>query len=110
MVPEKRERLGSAGIRAGIVLPHARREDLERLFGLLAHLRDPIEFEAIDEPPVDLVALLPLPAVPRDDSANGLACIVRRLRDPAVPSAQLAARDAPGLHVAPSRDWCEADG
>jgi PTS system nitrogen regulatory IIA component len=95
-----RESLGSTGIGYGIALPHARLDGLERPYGLLARLRDPLDFDAIDERPVDLVALLLLPVDPRDASVTALACIARQLRDPGVASALRAARDAPGLHAA----------
>jgi PTS system nitrogen regulatory IIA component len=94
-----RESLGSTGIGDGIALPHARLDGLERPFGLLARLRDPLAFEAIDGRPVDLVALLLLPVDPRDTSVTALACIARRLRDPAVAAALRAAHDAAGLHA-----------
>ena len=54
---------------------------LKAPFALLARLRHPIDFDAIDGEPVDIVVLLLLPAV--DDSAKGnaLACVARALRD-----------------------------
>ena len=94
----------------GIALPHARLDGLDRPFGLLARLRDPLDFEAIDGCPVDLVALLLLPADPRDVSVTALACIARRLRDPDVAVALRTARDVPGLHAALRRNGLGAGG
>ncbi|KQT79890.1 PTS sugar transporter subunit IIA [Methylobacterium sp. Leaf465] len=105
-----RESLGSTGIGDGIALPHARLDGLDRPFGLLARLRDPLDFEAIDGCPVDLVALLLLPADPRDVSVTALACIARRLRDPDVAVALRTARDVPGLHAALRRNGLGAGG
>ena len=58
----KREELGSTGIGRGVAIPHARLPDLQRPYGLLAKLRHPIEFEAIDGQAVDIVFVLLLRA------------------------------------------------
>src|SRR5690606_5541569 len=55
---QKREALGSTGIGAGIGLPHAPVEGVQKPFGLFARLARPIDFEAIDEEPVDLVCIV----------------------------------------------------
>ena len=57
----KREELGSTGVGNGVALPHARLKGLKAPFGLLARLRRGIDFEAIDDQPVDIVFLLLLP-------------------------------------------------
>jgi PTS system nitrogen regulatory IIA component len=77
----KREALGSTGTGAGIAIPHARLEGIARPFGILVRLAKPIDFEAIDGQPVDLVFLLLLPAEPQGDQLNALACAARMLRD-----------------------------
>jgi PTS system nitrogen regulatory IIA component len=77
----KREALGSTGTGAGIAIPHARLEGTARPFGILVRLAKPIDFEAIDGQPVDLVFLLLLPAEPQGDQLNALACAARMLRD-----------------------------
>ena len=48
---------------------------------LLARLKNPIEFDAIDGQPVDLVFLLLLPAASQLDQLNALAAVARRLRN-----------------------------
>src|ERR1700692_5060646 len=58
----KREELGSTAIGRGVAIPHARLPDLQRPYGLLAKLKHPIEFDAIDGQPVDIVFVLLLPA------------------------------------------------
>jgi len=77
----KREELGSTGVGNGVALPHARLTNLKTPFALLARIRHPIDFDAIDGQPVEIAVLLLLPAV--DDSAKGnaLACVARALRD-----------------------------
>ncbi|MDP4006671.1 PTS sugar transporter subunit IIA [Methylobacterium sp. NEAU K] len=93
----RREDLGSTGVGDGVALPHARMEAVGRPFGLLARLRDPLDFEAVDERPVDLVFLLLLPADAQGESLNALASVARRLRDPETAAAMRGARDAAAL-------------
>ena len=78
----KREELGSTGVGNGVALPHARLRGLNAPFGLFARLRQGIDFEAIDDQPVDIVFLLLLPDVSNDSQFNALACVARALRDP----------------------------
>jgi PTS system nitrogen regulatory IIA component len=76
-----RETLGSTGVGHGIAIPHARIADVIKPFGLLAQLRYAINFDAIDQLPVDIVFLLFLPAVPTGERVNALAVVARKLRD-----------------------------
>jgi PTS system nitrogen regulatory IIA component len=82
----KREQLGSTGMGQGIALPHARFAELKHPFGLIARLKRPIMFDAIDEQDVDIVFLLLLPASPQGEQLNALALVARRLRDPQIVS------------------------
>ncbi|GJE70519.1 PTS sugar transporter subunit IIA [Methylorubrum podarium] len=93
----RREGLGSTGIGAGVALPHARLDAVRRPYGLLARLREPLDFEAVDERPVDLVFLLLLPTESGGEPLNALARVARRLRDPENAAALRAARNAAGL-------------
>ncbi|MBX9932610.1 MAG: PTS sugar transporter subunit IIA [Methylobacterium sp.] len=97
---EKRETLGSTGIGGGIALPHARLDEVARPFALLARLRGPLDFDAIDEQPIDLVVLLLLPTNPAGNQLDALATIARRLRDPSVAEAMRKSRDAAGVYAA----------
>ncbi|PCM45205.1 PTS IIA-like nitrogen regulatory protein PtsN [Marinobacter sp. ANT_B65] len=56
-----RERLGSTGIGQGIAIPHCRLEGLEHVIGVLITLEEAVEFDAIDNQPVDLVFALVVP-------------------------------------------------
>jgi PTS system nitrogen regulatory IIA component len=78
----KREELGSTGVGNGVALPHARLRGLRKPFGLFARLSHAVEFEAIDDQPVDLIFLLLLPDASDDEQLNALACVARVLRDP----------------------------
>ena len=77
----KREELGSTGVGNGVALPHARLPSLKAPFALLARLRHPIDFDAIDGEPVDIVVLLLLPESGDGAKGNTLACVARALRD-----------------------------
>jgi len=77
----KREALGSTGTGAGIAIPHARLEAVSKPFGMLVRLAKAMDFDAIDGRPVDVVFLLLLPAEPRGEQLNALACVARQLRD-----------------------------
>ncbi|MCF4166023.1 PTS IIA-like nitrogen regulatory protein PtsN [Zavarzinia compransoris] len=77
----ERERLGTTGVGQGIAIPHGKLGEIDRLFGLFARLADPIEFESIDEQPVDLVFLLLAPQGAGADHLKALARVSRLLRD-----------------------------
>ena len=79
---KKREALGSTGVGNGVALPHARLAGLKAPFALLARLRNAIDFEAIDDEPVDIVVLLLLPETANGEQLNALACVARALRSP----------------------------
>jgi PTS system nitrogen regulatory IIA component len=94
----KREELGSTGVGQGVAIPHARLADIAKPFGILARLRNPIDFDAVDGRLVDLVFLLLLPQSQPSDQLNVLACVARKLRDPVAVSAMRAATDTAGLY------------
>jgi len=76
-----RERLGSTGFGGGVAIPHGKVEGLERVFGYFARLNTPIEFQAVDNLPVDLVFLLLSPPDAGVDHLKALASVSRALRD-----------------------------
>jgi PTS system nitrogen regulatory IIA component len=82
----RREDLGSTGIGGGVAIPHARLPDLQRPYGLLTRLKQPMEFDAIDGQAVDIVFLLLLPATAENGQLGALALVARALR----PSENLA--------------------
>src|SRR6185312_8619294 len=57
----RREKLGTTAVGYGVAIPHGKLPKLEKLFGLFARLERPIDFEAMDGQPVDLVFLLLAP-------------------------------------------------
>ncbi len=77
----ERERLGTTGVGNGIAIPHGKLPELKKLSGLFARLEKPIDFEAVDEQPVDLIFLLLAPEGAGADHLKALARISRLLRD-----------------------------
>ncbi|HER26490.1 MAG TPA: PTS IIA-like nitrogen-regulatory protein PtsN [Rhodospirillales bacterium] len=80
----ERERLGTTGVGNGIAIPHGKLASLDRLYGLFARLETPIDFQAIDEQPVDLIFLLLAPESAGADHLKALARVSRLLRDKVV--------------------------
>ena len=81
---ERRDELGSTGIGNGVSIPHARLRELKKPSGLLARLKRPLESQAIDGEPVDIVFMLLLPAFSQLEQLNALAVVARKLRDQGV--------------------------
>jgi nitrogen PTS system EIIA component len=77
----RREELGSTAVGNGVAIPHARVSNLKKPFGLLARLRHSIDFQAVDDQPVDIVFMLLIPDAADSAQLNALACIARKLRD-----------------------------
>jgi PTS system nitrogen regulatory IIA component len=75
-----REKLGSTGLGDGIAVPHARLSSIIKPFGVFARLKQPIDFDAIDGKPVDIVFLLLLPPKTQSESLSALARVARKLR------------------------------
>jgi PTS system nitrogen regulatory IIA component len=78
----QREKLGSTAVGNGVAIPHGKLPKLARLFGLFARLERPINFEALDGQPVDLIFLLLAPEGAGADHLKALARIARLLREP----------------------------
>lgn len=91
---EQREKLGTTGIGEGIAIPHARVPGLDRLIGFFIRLATPIEYDALDDAPVDLVFLLVAPEAASTLQLKALARIARMLRDPEL-GARLRTETAP---------------
>ncbi len=77
----ERERLGTTGVGNGIAIPHGKLPSLEKLYGVFARVDQPVDFQAIDDQPVDLVFLLLAPETAGADHLKALARVSRLLRD-----------------------------
>ena len=95
----QREKLGSTGVGGGIAIPHGKLPGLDEIFGLFARLPKPIDFEALDDQPVDLVFLLLAPEGAGADHLKALARIARHLRKAGVANKLRASTDKAALHA-----------
>ena len=77
----ERERLGTTGVGMGIAIPHGKLPNLDRPRGIFARLSQPIDFEAVDDQPVDLIFVLLAPESAGADHLKALARVSRLLRD-----------------------------
>ncbi|MGL4827869.1 MAG: PTS IIA-like nitrogen regulatory protein PtsN [Vibrio sp.] len=76
-----REKMGSTGIGNGIAIPHARMSDSEKAVAVLVQCEEPIEFDSIDNRPVDLLFALLVPEDQCKEHLKTLACMAERLND-----------------------------
>jgi PTS system nitrogen regulatory IIA component len=95
----QREKLGSTAVGNGVAIPHGKLPKLGRLFGLFARLERPINFEALDSQPVDLVFLLLAPEAAGADHLKALARVARLLRDPEIARKLRESSDADALYA-----------
>lgn len=93
----QRERLGSTGVGNGVAIPHGKLTSCTRLFGVFARLERPIEFEALDGAPVDLMFMLVAPEAAGADHLKALARIARALREPRTLAQLRSTHDASAL-------------
>jgi len=94
----ERERLGSTGVGEGVAIPHARLKGLKCPAAVLALLDPPIDFEAPDGRPADIVVLLLSPEAGADH-LKALARISRLLRRQDIRDGLRAARSAAAIHA-----------
>ena len=80
----ERESLGPTGVGGGIALPHARLEQLDKVVGAFVLLENPIEFDAIDKQPVDIVFGLFAPKSAGVEHLKALALVSRTLREQSI--------------------------
>lgn len=95
----ERERLGSTGVGSGVALPHARIEGLSTVRAAIVRLETPVDFEAVDERPVDLAVMILAPVDAGGDHLRALAQISRRLRKEDLRAKLRNAPDAESLYV-----------
>lgn len=95
----QRERLGSTGLGQGIAIPHGKFAGLKRIVGVFARLAEPIDFEAVDGAPVDIVFLLLAPEGAGADHLKALARISRLLREGQAVDKLRSCRDAAALYA-----------
>lgn len=95
----ERERLGTTGVGAGIAIPHGRMGEAKMITGIFARLENPIDYEAVDSQPVDLVFMLLAPENAGADHLKALARVSRLLRDKSVCEKLRATKSAEALYA-----------
>ncbi|MGF7157006.1 PTS IIA-like nitrogen regulatory protein PtsN [Bartonella heixiaziensis] len=95
----QREKLGSTGLGGGIAIPHGKLPNINRIIGIFARLESPIDFEALDDEPIDLVFLLLAPENAGADHLKALSQIARVLRHSDVVQKLRNAHDANTLYT-----------
>jgi len=95
----QREKLGSTGVGNGVAIPHGKLAKLANVFGLFARLERPVDFEALDGQPVDLIFLLLAPEGAGADHLKALARVARLLRDPEVARKLRNSHDVDALYA-----------
>lgn len=95
----EREQLGTTGIGGGTAVPHGRLPELSRPIALFARLEKPVDFEAIDGEPVDLVLMLMAPEFAGADHLKALARVARVLRDVTIAAKLRATHDPAALYA-----------
>ncbi|GLS86170.1 PTS lactose transporter subunit IIC [Cypionkella aquatica] len=91
---QERESLGPTGVGNGIALPHARLEEIDKIFGVFIRLEKSLDYESVDRQPVDLVFGLFAPKDSGVEHLKALAQVSRTMRDPGI-CAKLRANSDP---------------
>lgn len=93
-----RERLGSTGIGQGIAIPHCRLEGCTRVVGALVTLDEGVDFDAIDNQPVDLLFTLIVPKEATGEHLELLSQLAEQFNDRSFCDALRACTDADQLY------------
>lgn len=95
----EREKLGSTGVGHGVAIPHARLDTIDCVYGVFARLGEPVDFDSVDDYPVDLVFLLLAPKDTSVDHLKALHRVSRLLREKLLRTKLRGARDAGALYA-----------
>jgi PTS system nitrogen regulatory IIA component len=95
----RREKLGSTGVGNGIAIPHGKIPGVRRITGVFARLEQPVDFDSLDDQPVDLIFLLLAPEGAGADHLKALSRIARMLRDGDTVTKIRGTSDAAAIHA-----------
>lgn len=93
-----RERLGSTGLGSAVAMPHTRVPDIEHTVGAFLRLDEPVEFDAPDGNPVDMLFGLIVPDSSTPEDIDELRELVEKLRDTRLQRELRSADDEETLH------------
>jgi len=97
-VLKEREQMGCTGMGNGVCIPHGRFDRLEKLQAMLVTLDEPVDFDAADGKPVDMLFLLLTPTSSNTEHVKALAVISRILRDKGLCEQVRGLSDARAVH------------
>lgn len=100
----QRERLGTTGVGHGVAIPHGKLPEIDKLVGIFARLEKPIDFDAVDEQPVDLLFVLLAPETAGAEHLKALARVSRLLRNRAICDKMRGSNDADALYALITED------
>lgn len=94
-----RERMGSTGIGEGIAIPHCRLKQCDSTFSVLLQLEEPIDFDAIDKKPVDLIFALVVPEEATEEHLQTLSMLAQKLSQADYRDALRSSPDSISLYI-----------
>jgi PTS system nitrogen regulatory IIA component len=95
----EREAVAPTGVGKGIAVPHAQVEGLDRMHGVFVRLATPVDFDAVDDKPVDLIFALLAPPDSGSEHLRALARVSRILRRADIREQLRVARSADAIHA-----------
>jgi PTS system nitrogen regulatory IIA component len=95
----EREKLGTTGVGQGIAIPHGRLADIKHIVGVFARLESPIDYDSVDNQPVDLIFMLLAPEGAGADHLKALARVSRLLRNQQATEKLRAAKSAEAIYA-----------
>ena len=95
----QREGTGSTGVGHGVAIPHARVPGLAKMKGVFVRLSTPVEFEAVDDRPIDLVFALLAPIDCGSEHLRALSRVARLMRDPELRRQLRIAPNSAAIHA-----------
>ncbi|MCI5047542.1 MAG: PTS sugar transporter subunit IIA [Aquisalinus sp.] len=98
-VLQEREKLGSTGVGGGIAIPHGKVKGIDEMLGVLALLKKPVDFDAVDGEPVDLLFLLLAPEEANAMHLKTLSRVARLMRNDDVRASMRGASSADALYA-----------
>tara|TARA_R110002072_G_scaffold19333_6_gene71677 strand:+ start:1180 stop:1644 length:465 start_codon:yes stop_codon:yes gene_type:complete len=105
----ERERLGTTGIGKGIAIPHGKISGIDKVHGIFAKLNHGVDYDAMDNMPVDLLFLLLAPESAGADHLKALARVSRTLRDKGRCEKLRGSHDADALYAILTEEASQPD-
>lgn len=96
---QAREQEGSTGAGNGVAIPHAKIAGLQRTVTYFARLDEPVDYDSLDDQPVDLIFLILAPESSNGDHLKLLARVSRAFKEAAFRDRLRGAEDASALDV-----------